>query len=139
MTSTVIERDSMNRRGYSGGRLPAQGQILDGLVGEFGTAAARTPPLAEVTGFAAARRSSRSAGRAGDPEGGYAVADELDDVVRAPEQDIEVLVFWTRVGERPRSCSSNTRCLASYKTEVSFNHVPCSRCTVGGSLIVRRR
>ena len=97
MTSTGIERDFEEpTRGVRVGGCHAQaGQILDGLVGRVVRDGCReaTPPVAEVTD---ARQLGARLGQqvdAGDPEVGHAVADELDDVVRAHEQDIEVVVL----------------------------------------------
>ena len=77
---------------------PQAGQVLDGLLGRVGGDGGRQPATAVAEG-PDARQLGAGLGQqvdAGDAEVGHAVADELDDVVRAHEQDVEVEVLDAR-------------------------------------------
>ena len=81
-----------------GRRDPQAGQVLDGLLRRV-VRDGRGEPAAPVAEVADARQLGAGLGQqvdAGDPEVGDAVADELDDVVRAHEQDVEVEVLDAR-------------------------------------------
>ena len=81
-----------------GRRDPQAGEVLDGLVRRV-VRDGRGEPAAAVAEDADARQLGAGLAQevdAGDPEVGDAVADELDDVVRPDEQDVEVEVLDAR-------------------------------------------
>ena len=101
MTSTAIRPFCEEAAGgvRVGGRDAQAGQILDRLVRRSpsgrrrraGTGHSRASRRRGSSAPVSARRSI-----AGDAEVGHAVADELDDVVRADEEDVEVEVLDAR-------------------------------------------
>ena len=86
------------RRVRMGGRNPQAGQVLDSLVGRIVRDRGREAALA-VAEVADARQLRARLGQqvdAGDAEVRHAVAHELDDVVRAHEEYVEVVVLDAR-------------------------------------------
>jgi hypothetical protein len=89
----LLEEPTRRRR--VGGGDPQTGQVLDGLVGRIGRHGGGQA-AASVAQRADARQLGAGLGQqvdAGDPEVGDAIADELDDVVRPDEEDVELVVL----------------------------------------------